>query len=256
MNNLVTPESWLQRSQSAEYVNAYRRLVEFTPIDCKGVLTEVGCGPAGLLVRLFERSPNSLVIGTDISYEMLDNAQRALSDRGIPSEIKQHPRELDLTARRKVVLVKDNLVDSEMPSDISDYSFFIFPEIGEGHPASSLDTQLINRWIHTCGFDNQGIINEIISSLRSEHHLSRITKRKGVIIRTHYDISEGDFNDHDKRKERYEAKYSNLFGRRMSRCFFTEDLGIWADTVPAQEGITIPKHMKKGYWTIVARKVT
>ncbi|MEK6889386.1 MAG: class I SAM-dependent methyltransferase [Nanoarchaeota archaeon] len=254
MNDLVTPEGWLQRSQSVEYINAYRRLVEFTPINFKGVMTEVGCGPAGLLARLFERSPNSLVIGTDISDEMLSNAQTVLASRGIPSEIKQHPRELDLTVRRKVVLVKDNLVDSEMPSNISDYSFFIFPETGEGHPVSPLDTELANRWIRASGLNTPEMISIIISSLRAEYHLSRITKRKGVVIRTHYDISEGNFNDHDERKTKYESKYSGIFGRRMSRCFFTEDLGIWSDTVPAKAEAIYAEHIKKGYWTIVAKK--
>ncbi len=134
------------------------------------------------------------------------------------------------------------------------YTFFIFPEIGEGYGPSKLDTELVNELTKNMGGRSLDFINIVITTLRSDYHISRMTKGNGKIIRTHYDFSEGKNSERDKERLEYDFKYANMFKRKLEESFFTEDLGIHSDTVQAQEGETIPAGIKVGYWTNISNK--
>ena len=232
---------WLGRSRSPEYQAAYKRIASYVPTDAR-VVIDVACGPGYILKRLYDANPNRLLIGMDASETMLAEAQGRFAGNCLVPKIIM-PDQLD-PKETGVVLVKDTLIDTQLPSELFDVTLFTFPELGAEYEPNDIDRRLITRYQIVSGpiapedYDDMGV------TFRGNFHLTRITKKNGVLISTNYNIQENEASMHGS-----SSLYSKMFGLLLDSVDFFEDRKIYSD-VDERVKLNTPKGSRCGYFIV------
>ena len=231
---------WLKRAGSPEYQAAYRRIASYVPNDARVVL-DVACGPGYLLKLLYDANPDRLLIGMDASETMLAEAQNRFALDGPPKIIT--PGNLDATGTG-VVLVKDNLMDAELPAELADFTTFTFPETGIEHESNEIDRRLMVRHRIIAGHVHSDDLADMKATLRGNYHLTKLTKKNGTFLSTNYDIEQGQASIEGSSK-----LYSKMFGLLFDSIEFVDDRRIYSD-VDESVKLNMPKNSRRGYFIV------
>lgn len=182
----VTPIFWKKRSDHSAYQKAYKLLAQKISPEYQGKIVDVACGTGRLISKLCQCSKNCTIVGTDSSEEMLLMAHEYLLQQDVHVKICQNASQINFE-RPGVYLVKDNIVESALPSSFFERTFFTFHELGDGYSYSPENGALVNRAISEKLLDAGTAITEgAQTTLKADFHLARITKPKGQWIGTHY----------------------------------------------------------------------
>lgn len=218
---------WIARSQSPAYQQAYDRIVGRMRLSNQSVIIDSGCGTGEILKRLYKKmglgdrdqsSEQPLLIGTEVTSEMLECAMNNLQSAGIEARIVENAD--TITQHRGVVLVNDDISDSQLPPDIADFTLLTFPElIMKVTPAAR---QIMDR------FKKLPAIG--IKSLVRDYCLARITKKGGKILFVDYSASQGEHSKYDRISMLARTGLAKLSGLQLVETSFFESPEIWDDT--------------------------
>ena len=229
---------WLSRTQSKAHQHVYNLIASQITPTSKTVVVDYCCGNAELLKKLYERwsaraskkiSPSDkdppLLIGTDVTKEMITQARDNLRSAGIESTVLKDVS--NLMNHRGVVLLEDDLADSRLPPEISDVSLLTLPEmkINTGLPIVS---RIISR------YDPQSPND--LGYLVQKYWLSRVTKRGSQVILCDYDRSEGEKSSFDRMGVQYESETGRYFGLKLIRTVFIKDKKLFLDIEKEEQG--------------------
>jgi hypothetical protein len=153
--------------------------------------------------------------------------------------------------RPGVYLLKDNLVSSSLPSEISSRTFFTFPELGS-YPDDQLDGDLARKFMDRF----KGYIDEgQLVRLQAEMNAAKITKKNGKVVTAVYGSGEMDFNS------KYNLETSvgfqnrfNFMGLRLIDIIFREDPHVYSDTINYKIGEKLRDNLTAGYWVLEMKK--
>src|SRR3989344_1903027 len=131
---------WLSRTQSENHQKVYDLMASQITPTSKTVVVDYCCGNAELLKKLYERwsarasrrtSPSDkippLLIGTDVTEEMITQARDNLRSAGIEATVLRDASHV--MNHRGVILLEDDFADSKLPPEISDVSLLTLPEM-------------------------------------------------------------------------------------------------------------------------------
>lgn len=258
-NMLYTGEKaaqWLDRSKSREYQGAYNNMATIVrkQIADGEVAFEAGCGIGEMLKRLCAMNRFRLVVGTDISLEMLRIAQANLAQEGIEAPIRD-PATINCIDAG-VILVQDDIVNSRLPDECADIALFTFPELGVDYGPDPIDGVLTQKYeqLHGGPFGSQ--YPEMIATARSFFHITRALKHRANYVMANYEISHGTNSDYDLAQKRNRKDQFLVHGCRIEWSRFFESPGVWKDTEASKvvriQGATILN--KTGYHVTISRK--
>ena len=253
-----TPTFWTQRSDNQSYQRAYQLLAEKIPRGYFGRIADIACGTGRLTAHVYRRLKKGAIIGTDSSDEMLCLAEDYLNRCRIPVQKYVRFSEIDLQ-RPGVHLLNDNIVCSTLPHSLFHTTFFIFPELGDGYPYHPEDGNIINRalaqkFIEASRMDDPEFLSGFLTTMKADHHLSRITCPGGRIIQTHYGEAEQKTrSSHNWETLQWYKEKASFLGLKLAEWLFREEDEIWRDTITYITG-QIRQGYMKGYWTTVMNK--
>lgn len=233
---------WVDRSKSPDHQKAYDWLASFISPAKDRIVVDHCCGNAELIKRIYHRcaaraSPNDfLIVGTDMSHETLLLAVDNLSKSGVNAGILRDAT--NLTRHRGVVLLEDNLSDSIIPAEVSDFSFLTFPEI-----ALKGGTQAV---INVLSKHNPADPRDLADHLAT-YELSRITRRKGQAVLCDYSEFGGRASTFEKNYLGREAKLAKMFGLNLRGAPFVECKNIYNDISSEERSKFATSGKKKGY---------
>ena len=155
-----------------------------------------------------------------------------------------------------VHLVLDNILDTQMPANISARTFFTFPELGDRDNCGG-NTDLLNK-IRKEGFkvnlSDSDYISNLLITLTADQNIARMTSQSGKIISTNYGTASKQGNGFNASLVDSFRRMAGIIGLELTECIFREDDEVWSDTIKSIEGFSLPKDLMKGYWTNVSVK--
>lgn len=237
---------WLERSKSPEYQSAYGVIAKHVRRERPEVVLDIGCGPGEMMMRLYEGT--RLLVGTDATPEMLDIAYENLRSAGVSPRMGKDASGIS-PEDTGVVLVKDNVIQSEMPDGFFDAVLLAFPEIGDEYDESPLDASLIASFEKKYRRLKRDEIRPALAVLRAFYHISRGIRMRGIMVNARYDESGGRQDDTMCLSRHYE-EMECPFGMKTESARFYESPKIWSDVTDEEE----TGNSKKGYRIIKMRK--
>lgn len=212
---------WLKRSQSREYQRAYDTIAESLRPKSSDVVVEIGCGNGELLRRL----RSGRLVGTDITQRMLRLARMNLRAHGSDSEIIERfadrRRASAILEKDKVLLVRDDYLESRIPDSFADIVLMSFPELEHESYIGMLSRELKdgseNAWLDRSemlaeyrevdeGMDLRRLKGVIASSVVRDTGVHRMLKKKGTYLLADYASVDRPENMIDEQKALNEAR--------------------------------------------------
>lgn len=217
-----------------------------------GRVIDVACGSGKLLGKIYEAARPRLLVGSDYSEEMLEEARQNLLPLDVCIKKPQQLKETDTG----VILVRDNLINSELSENFFDVVLFTFPEIGTEYTVDIGSKmpygRIIRQALMRAGPAPDTLTQQCaVVSIKGDYELTRITKPGGIMLYVHYDVLR-PFSG-------YKGPRANTFadislGRLTGRELFFDSPKIWADTEDAKTMQTA-RGLKKGYVIVQKRKL-
>ncbi len=226
-------KKWLNRSASPEYQTAYDQIAMQVLIDAEpsdGVIVEVGCGVGEVVGRLASAMKYRLIVGTDVSPEMLDQAARNLQHSGIGVHVLDDASTLTGT-ERGVYLALDDLTDSRVPTDFADATLFLFSDVTNEYRGEEYehDMDIVMALARTGVVLPPQLLGPALPGFRADFHLARITKVGGKIYNSIYGgIQRSVDFGHDPFIQMMAQRFTS-FGSRIDGYGFLENNGVVED---------------------------
>ncbi len=144
------------------------------------IFLDVGCGTGEILKRVYQQHPNKIYIGIDSSEKMIELAAENLHQEKIPFQIKIKLKKISASLEGKVLLVKDDITCSKIPSNFSDITLFSFPEVFSENDLPSAAKQ--NLIVTSCDKFNEMPSNDQARKLGFFAEVVKKTKINGRFI--------------------------------------------------------------------------
>ena len=238
---------WVDRSRSLAHQKAYREIASLVSPSERSVVVDYCCGNGELLKKVYFNSTRKkrfhppLLIGTDISSEMLELAVENLQSSGIEAKIVEDAQ--DVVNHRGIVLVKDDLIDSQLPLGISDITLLTFPELEH-------DPTLVRKFI-----GENPLLGHSGTTYNLQYHwLSRVTKRGRNVILVDYTRSKGGKSDLDRKHFKDEYERAERFGLKLVRIRFVADSEVFRDLEEKEQDRCKQQGGRGGYEILICQK--
>ena len=224
---------WLSRSASPEYQQAYDQIAMQVLIDANEkdqVVVENGCGVGEVLLRLAISMRYRLLVGTDVSPEMLDQAARNLQHSGIDANILNDASTLTGT-ERGVYLALDDLTNSHIPTDFADATLFLFSDITNEYHGEEYehDMDIVMALAHAGIILPPQLLGPALPGFRTDFHQTRVTKVGGKIYNSIYGGAQGPVNFRRDPFIQMTVERFAAFGAGIDGYGFLENEGIVED---------------------------
>ena len=206
---------WRERTLDPAHQQAYNRVAEKVPKK-GGRFLDIGCGTGEVLKRIWNDTKYQFYIGIDATKEMIDLAQENLRDSGISPQVVVRVGHSIPKHSKKMLLMKDNFLDSKIPLNYADTSTLTFPEVLTEIRDSQMNKFGPNEW----AFLREAVYRGLV----------RRTKIGGRVISMVYDV---DYKNPEKEKNHLDDVVNAAFlfrGLKLESHKFFESQDVWGDT--------------------------
>ncbi len=244
-------EDWKEKSSSKSYRKVYDRLGNRLAKN-KGVFVDFGTGTGELLKRA-ARKNFEVIVGTDISDEMLSMAKENLSEYGLPVNIVSTYKEV---GGKGIYLMKDDMFDSSLPEGIADVVSNMFPNWTGYHPALKDDDYMrFGAYAEEFSLDpehlpfSDSVIRSIVIELRRYDMFLRTLKDGGDLHFAEFaSVSTNSRSEH-YHVQRLEAdrRILKLFDLIVEGTKFYEDPVVYSDLEKSKSVKIAPGEDRVGY---------
>ena len=226
---------WLGRSSTEGHRQAYDLIAEYIPKATGSVLVDMACGPGEMLKRTAAKG-YALVIGSDASLAMLEAARQNLSRASIEARIESDFSRI--IAHQGAVLVRDDALESKLPSEVADVVLLTFPDIGCEYTPQKEDHGLLERYCEITGESVQDKNRDrVIRKLRINQQLARVARKKGHIFTVSYFASRRNFSQRERRIIDETGRIARITDLELQASTFIESSDVFADTETTPERI-------------------
>ncbi len=248
---------WAAKTQLDDHQRAYDLIASLIVPTSRSVIIEQGCGNAELLKKIYQRYTqrmkrrnNSssqdipLLIGTDITREMLKLAKDNLHRSGIESIFLKDPS--NIKNHRGIVLLEDDMTDSQLPPEISDISLLVFPELEIKSGTKTL-LEVLPKYAHATFTEfKYGLMN---------HVTARLTKKGKQVIICDYSDFTGRDSPEERKYLKEEARFAQDAGLRLVRNSFVSSSEAFADVPEDRQAVIRKLGRGMGYRVLIYTKM-
>jgi SAM-dependent methyltransferase len=246
---------YAKRCLSTDYQTAYDVIAKQLKSEKYESVVDIGCGSGELMRRVYRMARPRLLMGTDISEEMLCIAQRNLQSYGIecaagdPAQVEE---------KEGVFLVNDDVRSSGLPYSAFDVAIISFPDVGSDVEMSEIGDRLILDYVRRFGPIKRSKHYDYVATLRAYHHMSRCIKRGGILLDVNYQVRKEKGSAYNEEMLENVRGTADFFGMDAERVVFFESPGVWEDLDMFIKGDSILRlkqaGVKRGYTVTRMRK--